>query len=158
MRSKDKAAGKHYDFPNGVKVLDLTKHLLFREASIIKYLSRLGRKPGETRLDDLLKCKKYLDDLIRDAVDDKAREIVENDKAAADRQLEACQDAGAPLSSCSDCPASGSCMIERVAQEASEAVSAANEELGDDQIAYHTSVPEFIDKIGTRAGVKKRIL
>ena len=68
-----KAAGSHYDFPGGVQVLDITRHLGFREGSIVKYLCRLGRKDGESRLADLLKCQKYLDDLISSEIDERAR-------------------------------------------------------------------------------------
>ena len=149
-----KVSPKHYQFGK-VQVIDLTQHLPFCEGNVVKYCARAGRKDGETRLDDLLKAKKYLDTAIRQAVDDKAREILENDKAAADRQAEACQAAGAPQKPCRTCLASGSCMVERLAEEAARSF---DEALGDDQAEYHTSVPEFIDKIGTRAGVKKRIL
>lgn len=156
-----KVSPNHYQFGKA-QVIDITQHLGFCEGNVVKYCCRAGRKDGETRLDDLLKAKKYLDTAIRQAVDEKAREILANDQAAADSQAEACQAAGAPLKPCSSCPASGSCMVERLAQEASEAVSSTSEGDSpyecDDQIQLHTSVPEFIDKIGTRAGVKKRIL
>ena len=144
-----KISPKHYQFGK-VQVIDLTQHLPFCEGNVVKYCARAGRKDGETRLDDLLKAKKYLDTAIRQAVDDKALKILE-----ADKQAEACQAAGAPLRPCSGCPASGSCMVERLAEEAAQSL---DEALGDDQAEYHTSVPEFIDKVGTRAGVKKRIL
>lgn len=49
----------HYDFPGGVQVIDITKHLDFLSGNVVKYVSRAGRK-GD-RLTDLLKAKKYLD-------------------------------------------------------------------------------------------------
>ena len=140
----------HYKLPNGVQLIDVTKHCSFPVGNAMKYIFRAGKKDGESALDDLLKAKWFVDLMIQEAIDAKAKAIVE-----ADKQAEACQAAGAPLKPCSSCPASGSCMVERVAQEAAQAV---DEATGDDQIQYHTSVPEFIDKIGTRAGVKKRIL
>ena len=149
-----KVSPNHYQFGKA-QVIDITQHLGFCEGNVVKYCCRAVRKDGGTRLDDLLKAKKYLDTAIRQAVDDKAREILANDQAAADSQAEACQAAGAPLKPCSGCPASGSCMVEKAAQWAAQDLE---EAAGDDQIQYHTSVPEFIDKIGTRAGVKKRIL
>lgn len=147
----------HYKLPGGVQLIDITKHCSFPVGNAMKYIFRAGKKDGESALDDLLKAKWFVDLMIQEAIDAKAKKIVE-----ADKQAEACQAAGAPLSDCSSCPASGSCMVERVAQEASEAVSSASQGDSpyecDDQIQLHTSVPEFIDKIGTRAGIKKRIL
>lgn len=49
----------HYDFPGGVQVIDITKHLDFLTGNVVKYVCRAGRK-GD-RLTDLLKAKKYLD-------------------------------------------------------------------------------------------------
>lgn len=49
----------HYDFPGGVQVIDITKHLDFLSGNVVKYVSRAGRK-GD-RLTDLLKARKYLD-------------------------------------------------------------------------------------------------
>lgn len=48
----------HYDFPGGVQVIDITKHLDFLTGNVVKYVSRAGRK-GD-RLTDLLKAEKYL--------------------------------------------------------------------------------------------------
>lgn len=140
----------HYKLPNGVQLIDVTKHCSFPVGNAMKYIFRAGKKDGESALDDLLKAKWFVDLMIQEAIDAKAKRIVE-----ADKQAEACQAAGAPLKPCNDCPASGSCMVERVAQEAAQSF---DEALADDGAQYHTSVPEFIDKIGTRAGVKKRIL
>ena len=140
----------HYKLPGNVQLIDVTKHCSFPAGNAMKYIFRAGRKPGESSLDDLLKAKWFVDLMIQEAIDQKAKRIV-----GADKQAEECQAAGRPLKPCGDCVASGSCMVERLAQEAAQAV---DEAAGDDQIDYHTSVPEFIDKIGTRAGVKKRIL
>ena len=49
----------HYEFPGGVQVIDITKHLDFLTGNVIKYVARAGRK-GD-RLEDLLKARKYLD-------------------------------------------------------------------------------------------------
>lgn len=51
----------HYKFPGGVEVIDITKHLDFMTGNIVKYAARAGRKAGESRLDDLLKAKWYID-------------------------------------------------------------------------------------------------
>ena len=112
----------------------------------MKYIFRAGKKDGESALDDLLKAKWFVDLMIQEAIDAKAKRIVE-----ADKQAEACQAAGEPLKPCGECPASGSCMTEKAAQWAAQDLE---EALADDQIQLHTSVPEYIDKIGTRAGVK----
>lgn len=50
---------QHYQFPGGVQVIDITKHLDFLTGNVVKYVARAGRK-GE-RLEDLLKAKQYLD-------------------------------------------------------------------------------------------------
>ena len=52
----------HYDFPGGVQVIDITKHLDFLAGNVVKYVCRAGRK-GD-RMTDLLKAKQYLDWLI----------------------------------------------------------------------------------------------
>jgi hypothetical protein len=62
----------HYDFGN-IQVLDLTQHLDFCTGNVVKYCARAGRKDGESKLDDLLKAKVYLDKAIEKAIDDRAR-------------------------------------------------------------------------------------
>ena len=114
----DKAAGSHYDFPNGVQVLDITRHLCFREGSIVKYLCRLGRKDGESRLADLLKCQKYLDDLISTEIDKRA-----GAEAVANAQVESCRDAGRPLKACGGCNGKPKCPFWSEAPEGSETPS-----------------------------------
>lgn len=56
---REKVSPNHYDFPGGVQVIDITKHLDFLTGNVVKYVCRAGRK-GD-RLTDLLKAKKYLD-------------------------------------------------------------------------------------------------
>lgn len=52
----------HYDFPGGVQVIDITKHLDFLAGNVVKYVCRAGRK-GD-KVTDLLKARQYLDWLI----------------------------------------------------------------------------------------------
>ena len=52
----------HYDFPGGVQVIDITKHLDFLAGNVVKYVCRACRK-GD-KVTDLLKARKYLDWLI----------------------------------------------------------------------------------------------
>lgn len=52
----------HYDFPGGVQVIDITKHLDFLAGNVVKYVCRAGRK-GD-RVTDLLKAQVYLQWLI----------------------------------------------------------------------------------------------
>ena len=59
---REKVNPSHYDFPGGVQVIDITKHLDFLAGNVVKYVCRAGRK-GD-RVTDLLKAKRYLDWLI----------------------------------------------------------------------------------------------
>lgn len=52
----------HYDYPGGVQVIDITKHLDFLAGNVVKYVCRAGRK-GD-KVTDLLKAKQYLEWLI----------------------------------------------------------------------------------------------
>ena len=54
----------HYTLPDGTQVYDITQHFDFTVGNCIKYLMRAGNKNGESSLDDLRKCKWYLDKLI----------------------------------------------------------------------------------------------
>tara|TARA_R100000406_G_C3097282_1_gene121048 strand:- start:500 stop:934 length:435 start_codon:yes stop_codon:yes gene_type:complete len=137
----------HYKLPGGVQLIDVTKHCSFPVGNAMKYIFRAGRKPGESSLDDLLKAKWFVDLMIQEAIDQKAKRIV-----GADKQAEECQAAGRPLKPCGDCPASGSCMVEKVAQQPPESPYEA-----DDQIQLHSSVTEVPEAI-TRAGVRRKIL
>lgn len=49
----------HYDFPGGVQVIDITKHLDFLAGNVVKYVCRAGRKGN--RLTDLKKAQRYLE-------------------------------------------------------------------------------------------------
>lgn len=49
----------HYDFPGGVQVIDITKHLDFLRGNAVKYLCRAGRK-GDV-LTDLRKALRYVE-------------------------------------------------------------------------------------------------
>ena len=137
----------HYKLPGGVQLIDVTKHCSFPVGNAMKYIFRAGRKPGESSLDDLLKAKWFVDLMIQEAIDDKAKRII-----SADKQAEECQAAGRPLKPCGDCPASGSCMVEKVAQQPPESPYEA-----DDSIMLHSSVTEVPEAI-TRAGVRRKIL
>ena len=137
----------HYKLPGGVQLIDVTKHCSFPVGNAMKYIFRAGRKPGESSLDDLLKAKWFVDLMIQEAIDQKAKRII-----SADKQAEECQAAGRPLKPCGDCPASGSCMVEKVAQQPPESPYEA-----DDQIQLHSSVTEVPEAI-TRAGVRRKIL
>lgn len=48
----------HYDFPGGVRVIDITQHLNFCRGNVVKYVCRAGRKQSE--LEDLRKAAWYL--------------------------------------------------------------------------------------------------
>lgn len=57
----------HYKFPNGAEVIDITRHLPFCEGNAVKYLTRAGRKAGNSRLQDLRKAEKYVKWAIENA-------------------------------------------------------------------------------------------
>jgi len=59
-----KTDAKHYDFPNGVRTIDITQHLDFCSGNVVKYVCRAGKKNGESSLDDLKKAVWYLNQLI----------------------------------------------------------------------------------------------
>ena len=54
----------HYEGRDGTQVISLTESCGFCEGNVIKYTFRAGKKAGESRLDDLLKARWYLDRLI----------------------------------------------------------------------------------------------
>lgn len=62
---KDDVNPDHYSFPNGVEVIELTRHMDFLLGNVVKYVARAGRK-GD-RLTDLLKAQRYLQWAIEDA-------------------------------------------------------------------------------------------
>ncbi len=51
----------HYQFPNGVEVIDLVEHLSFNRGNAVKYLCRAGKKTTSEELDDLYKARWYCD-------------------------------------------------------------------------------------------------
>ena len=62
-----KTDAKHYDFPNGVRTIDITQHLDFCSGNVVKYVCRAGKKDGESSLDDLKKAVYYLNRLVEKA-------------------------------------------------------------------------------------------
>jgi len=62
-----KTDAKHYDFPNGVRTIDITQHLDFCSGNVVKYVCRAGKKGGESSLDDLKKAVWYLNQLVEKA-------------------------------------------------------------------------------------------
>lgn len=52
----------HYTWlPNGLEVIDVTKHFDFVLGNVLKYIMRAGRKGGaDSELEDLLKARWYL--------------------------------------------------------------------------------------------------
>ena len=61
---------EHYEFPGGVEVIDIARHLNFNRGNVVKYAARAGEKmePGLTKkqvtLKDLNKAMEYLKDEI----------------------------------------------------------------------------------------------
>ena len=137
----------HYQLPGKVQLIDVTKHTSFPVGSAIKYIFRAGNKPGESALDDLLKAKWFVDLMIQEAIDEKAKRIKEGDE-----QIKACGEAGRPLKRCEGCPGKESCALQKMAQETPESPYEA-----DDQIQLHSSITDVPEAI-TRAGVRRRIL
>jgi len=160
---------QHYQF-DGIQVIDITKHLPFAEGNVVKYCARAGRKIGETKLDDLLKAKHYLDVAIDLTIQERARQealrhgltrcdsntcpepencsgcVTEPSRAS---QLQICEAAGKPVGDCASCVHRVGCAVRK------EVLEKANKELDADNIAeYHTSVPEAI----TRAGRTRKVL
>lgn len=164
----DKTNPQHYQF-DGVQVIDLTKHLPFAEGNVVKYCSRAGKKPSESKLDDLLKAKHYLDVAIDLAIQERARqEALRHDLTRCDSDacpkpdscsgcvtgpargsiLQICEEAGKPVGVCEPCIHRVNCPVRKKAQNSQ------NELDGDDIADYHTSVPEAI----TRAGRTRKVL
>jgi len=52
-----KTSPRHYQFPNGFQVIDLTSQLDFCSGNVVKYVARAGNKTGESTLDDLRKAE-----------------------------------------------------------------------------------------------------
>lgn len=60
----DPISPNHYDYPGGVQVIDLTRHMDFLLGNVVKYVARAGRKGN--RLEDLQKAAQYLAWAIED--------------------------------------------------------------------------------------------
>ena len=67
----------HYKLGSG-QVIDITEGLDFLSGNVVKYVCRAGRKPGESKMDDLLKASYYLARLINNAA---AEEDLEDGQA-----------------------------------------------------------------------------
>lgn len=61
----------HYITATGAEVIDISETLGFCEGNVVKYVARAGKKDGESRLDDLLKAKWYLERAIRNETQNK---------------------------------------------------------------------------------------
>ena len=89
-----KYSPSHYQKGN-IEVWDfiVDQNLGYLEGNIIKYLCRAGDKPQESRIDDLLKAKAYLQKLIDTTPDHdltlspKASNRVPSDNGTGDRNL-----------------------------------------------------------------------
>lgn len=58
--NEDAVTPRHYDFPGGVSVIDITQHLNFCRGNVVKYVARAGRKDRTRELEDLRKAAWYL--------------------------------------------------------------------------------------------------
>lgn len=64
LLTHDPVDPKHYQFPSGVELIDIVRHMGYLEGNILKYVTRYKQKNG---VEDLLKARKYLNWLIEDA-------------------------------------------------------------------------------------------
>ena len=60
MSKKNPISPDHYQFSNGVQVIDLTENMSFNRGNVVKYVARAGRKNKDTEIEDLLKARFYL--------------------------------------------------------------------------------------------------
>lgn len=60
MSKKNPISPAHYQFSNGVQVIDLTENMSFNRGNVVKYVARAGRKNKDTEIEDLLKARFYL--------------------------------------------------------------------------------------------------
>ena len=61
---------KHYtDHPSGVECIEITEGFDFVIGNVIKYAWRAGKKDKNTKLEDLKKCKWYIDRAIKNETD-----------------------------------------------------------------------------------------
>jgi hypothetical protein len=57
----DPIVPQHYEFPGGIKVIDLTQYLNFCRGNVVKYVCRAGKKDAARELEDLRKAAWYLE-------------------------------------------------------------------------------------------------
>jgi len=62
----EKITPRHYNGRNGAQVIDITSECDFCTGNVIKYAFRAGKKAGESRRDDLLKARWYLNKLLEE--------------------------------------------------------------------------------------------
>ena len=55
----DPISPDHYQFDNGVEIIDLTEQMNFNLGNVVKYSCRAGRKTSDP-VEDLLKAQWYL--------------------------------------------------------------------------------------------------
>ncbi len=69
--NNDKTNPSHYKFlrPEPIEVIKSWK-LGYMEGSCLKYLARAGKKEGESRIDDLRKCRWFIDKLIAELIEE----------------------------------------------------------------------------------------
>lgn len=54
----------YYSFPNGVEAEDICKYLSFNLGNVVKYICRAGKKDENTKIQDLIKARDYLNNEI----------------------------------------------------------------------------------------------
>lgn len=62
-----KSSSYYYDFPGGVQVLDITRHLTSNAGQVVQYVARSSRLDGNVKgevLRDLEKARDFLNDEI----------------------------------------------------------------------------------------------
>lgn len=64
FKGLDPISPDHYEYPGGVQVIDITRHMDFLTGNVVKYVTRAGRKGN--RLEDLKKAQVYLRWAIED--------------------------------------------------------------------------------------------
>lgn len=67
MEEKEKSQIKkqsYYSFPNGVEAEDICKYLSFNLGNVVKYICRAGKKDENTKIQDLIKARDYLNNEI----------------------------------------------------------------------------------------------
>lgn len=54
----------YYSFPNGVEAEDICRYLSFNLGNVVKYICRAGKKDKNTKIQDLVKARDYLNNEI----------------------------------------------------------------------------------------------